>query len=134
MQDTSIKLQIIRHIKKLNNHQQFEIFKLILKENNSQYTENCNGVFVDINLLSTATILAINNYITYCNNYDITINNNDKIKYNTNKTEAATYEFKQHKQNIVNMKKTNIKHIGLSGLKTHLTKFEKFIIGNLAQL
>ena len=45
---------------------QIHIFK-ILKENQIEFTENSNGVFVNMTLLDDTTLKQINNFIKYVN-------------------------------------------------------------------
>lgn len=69
-----------------------EIFK-ILHKNNSTYTQNNNGIFVNLNWIDEDILIQINNYINFClksqteiNKYEImrnllnnSINNKEKI-------------------------------------------------------
>ena len=58
--------KIIENIKNLNLFEHQEIFKII-KKDNIKYSENSNGVFVNMNKLSDNTIFEIDRFITYCN-------------------------------------------------------------------
>ena len=58
--------KIIENIKNLNLFEHQEIFKIIRKDN-IKYSENSNGVFVNMNKLSDNTIYEIDRFITYCN-------------------------------------------------------------------
>lgn len=58
--------KIIENIKNLNLFEHQEIFKIIRKDN-IKYSENSNGVFVNMNKLSDNTIFEIDRFITYCN-------------------------------------------------------------------
>ena len=60
------KKKIIENIKNLNLFEHQEIFKIIRKDN-IKYSENSNGVFVNMNKLSDNTIFEIDRFITYCN-------------------------------------------------------------------
>jgi len=57
--------QLFDNIKILVKPEQEEIFRIIrkMKEN---YTENANGIFFDVSLLSDDTILQIKEYIDFC--------------------------------------------------------------------
>ena len=57
--------QLFDNIKILVKTEQEEIFRIIrkMKEN---YTENANGIFFDVSLLSDDTILQIKEYIDFC--------------------------------------------------------------------
>ena len=58
--------KIIENIKNLNLFEHQEIFKIIRKDN-IKYSENSNGVFINMNKLSDNTIFEIDKFITYCN-------------------------------------------------------------------
>ena len=51
-------------IEKMNKIQQVHILK-ILKDNNIEYSENNNGIFVNMTLLDKDTIHRIHNFIKY---------------------------------------------------------------------
>ena len=65
--------RIIDSIKNLNLFEHQEIFKIIKKQN-IKYSENSNGIFINMNKLSEKTIIEIDTFITYCNS------NKDKFK------------------------------------------------------
>ncbi len=65
--------RIIESIKNLNLFEHQEIFKIIKKQN-IKYSENSNGIFINMNKLSEKTIIEIDTFITYCNS------NKDKFK------------------------------------------------------
>lgn len=57
------KKNIVRKIEQLKNKRYFiEIFKII-KNDNIKYTQNKNGLFIDMNQLSDETIYKIDNYL-----------------------------------------------------------------------
>lgn len=70
-----------------------ELFKILYK-NNSTYTQNNNGIFVNLNWIDEEILIEINNYINFClksqteiNKYEImknllnsSINNKEKIE------------------------------------------------------
>jgi len=64
------KLEELKKIKKaideLNGDEQNEIFKII-RAQNSNYTLNNNGAFINMNTLSESTILEINKFLSYSN-------------------------------------------------------------------
>lgn len=60
------KKKIIENIRTLNLFEHQEIFKIIRKDN-IKYSENSNGVFVNMNKLSDNTIFEIDKFIIYCN-------------------------------------------------------------------
>ena len=53
------------HISSLSQTELYEIFK-ILYDNNSNYTKNNNGIFVNLNWLNIDILNQINNYIIFC--------------------------------------------------------------------
>ncbi len=54
------------NIEKMERIHQIHIFK-ILKENQIEFTENSNGVFVNMTLLDELTLKQINTFIKYVN-------------------------------------------------------------------
>ncbi len=90
------KNEIYKNIKNglgsLNQNELEEIFKIIYK-NNSNYSKNNNGIFINLCWLDNDTLTKINNYINFCikshneiNKYEVicnmlndSINNKDKI-------------------------------------------------------
>ena len=102
---------IIDKICYLNEDQYLEIFK-ILHENNTQYTINNNGVFIDLNLLKKRILNKIFNYVKYCiNNNQILTNRLDKLKEeekNLKHVEEDVKEIKQKKKVEYNMKGNKI--------------------------
>lgn len=57
------KIQL--NITKLSSGEIDEIFKILYK-NNSTYTKNNNGIFVNLNWLNESILEEINNYINFC--------------------------------------------------------------------
>jgi|TARA_B110000495_G_C23012319_1_gene598891 hypothetical protein len=51
-------------IETMNKIQQVHILK-ILKDNNIEYSENSNGIFVNMTLLNNQTLVRIKNFIKY---------------------------------------------------------------------
>ena len=51
----------------LDTCEHIEILKIIIK-NNVKYTENSNGVFINMNKLSDKCIVDINSFLTFINN------------------------------------------------------------------
>lgn len=56
---------IQNNTKKLTPNELSELFKLI-KKCNVNYTQNNNGVFLNLNWLSKDNLIKINNYISFC--------------------------------------------------------------------
>ena len=60
------KLKNIRDsIGELDKNQQHEIFKIICKNINNRYTENNNGIFINMNKLSNSTIKNIESFLEF---------------------------------------------------------------------
>ena len=64
------KKYILKEITKLNKLEHIEIFK-ILKNNNIIYTENVNGIFVNMKNLDINTLNDIIKFINYAKNKNI---------------------------------------------------------------
>jgi hypothetical protein len=77
--------KIIENIKNLNLFEHQEIFKIIRKDN-IKYSENSNGVFINMNKLSDNTIYEIDRFITYCNT-----NKNNFQKENAFRTDLKKF-------------------------------------------
>lgn len=73
--NTSLNLckNIKNNISLLSQNELNEIFK-ILHKNDSKYTKNNNGVFVNLNWLDNNILIEIDNYINFC------IKSNKEIK------------------------------------------------------
>jgi hypothetical protein len=96
---------------KLDKTHHLKIFNIILK-NNIKYSENRNGIFINLNKVSLDTILEIKNYINYINVQEKNISNFENIK-NEFKKDFFTNIKKEDKDNknnnlVVNEKK-NVK-------------------------
>ena len=52
------------NIQGMDNIHQLHVLK-ILKDNQTEYTENCNGIFINMSLLDSVTLSQINNFIKY---------------------------------------------------------------------
>ncbi len=78
------KKRIIENIKNLNLFEHQEIFKIIKKQH-IKYSENSNGIFINMNKLSEKTIGEIDTFITYCNSNKDKFKNENKIRTNLKK-------------------------------------------------
>lgn len=72
---------IMSNIKDLNTFEHQEIFKII-KKYNIKYSENSNGVFINMNKLNKKTINEINKFITYCKSNKQRFQKESKIRSN----------------------------------------------------
>ena len=59
------KRELKREIEKLRKDEHLEIFKIIKTETNS-YTENNNGIFINLKNLDTPILFKIGNFVKYC--------------------------------------------------------------------
>ena len=73
-----IRKYIIDKSKVLKKYEHIEIFK-ILKKDNINFTENNNGIFINLNKISYEILKKIHTFIVYC------INNKDLFKIENNK-------------------------------------------------
>ena len=137
--NTSLNLckNIKNNVSLLSQNELNEIFK-ILHKNDSKYTKNNNGVFVNLNWLDNNILIEIDNYINFCikSNKEIkkheimkniyNENMNKKKNYNpiTENTEEKTLE---KNENVIDVEKTN--KIS-SSMKFYLfkKKFQKKVI------
>lgn len=75
------KKNILENIKDLNAFEHQEIFKIV-KKYNIRYSENSNGVFINMNKLGKRTINEIDKFINYCNSNKLIFQNDNKIRKN----------------------------------------------------
>ena len=73
-----IRKYIIDKSKVLKKYEHIEIFK-ILKKDNVNFTENNNGIFINLNKISHGILMKIHTFIVYC------INNKNLFKIENNK-------------------------------------------------
>ena len=67
-------------IDKLHENEHIEIFKII-KNDTDKYTENRNGIFINMSKLNNDTLIKINNFVSFCNDNTKSFeNNNDKME------------------------------------------------------
>ena len=67
------KKQLVCNINKLNKIEHVEIFK-IFKKDNIKYTENNNGIFININKVPDVTLYKIIKFINFCNSNNVKLN------------------------------------------------------------
>ena len=73
------KKNILENIRDLNPFEHQEVFKII-KKYNIKYSENSNGVFINMNKLGKRTINEIDKFITYCNSNKKLFQKENKIR------------------------------------------------------
>lgn len=141
-------IELCKHIQlninKLSNMEIDEIFK-ILHKNNSVYTKNNNGIFVNLNWIDDNILIEINNYIIFClksqneiKNYEKTLNlfndtiNNYKEKIEDKKDNISQLSNGDELINAEILENTNKTIRISSSMKFYLFK-KKFLKKNLIQ-
>ena len=61
------KYELKKNIENLDKNELLEIFKII-KSDTKKYTENNNGIFINLKYLKKATLKKICNFVNYCKN------------------------------------------------------------------
>ena len=118
--------KINEEIVKLNKNELKEVFKLIY-DNNSLFTRNSNGIFINLSKLNSDILYKIKNYIDFCINSHIENKNHEILKNNlylniNKKTEedntdiCIPVEVKAEEDKTVIIKKIN------SNMKFYLAK------------
>lgn len=82
-------------IEKMNKIQQVHILK-ILKDNNIEYSENSNGIFVNMTLLNNQTLTRIQNFIKYVHLQEEQLETVEDIK-----TKYHNTYYKDNKENPI---------------------------------
>jgi hypothetical protein len=82
----SRKLKFEKNIKKLDDTQMYEIYRL-LEENAYPLTRNTNGIFFNLLPMDTELFSLLENYLNY------SIQKNDILRKDEKKIEKLTYEF-----------------------------------------
>lgn len=62
---SSVRHKLKEKIEELSYDQQLEVFRII-HDNNIEYSENANGVFINLSTLDTKIVRKINKHIKYC--------------------------------------------------------------------
>ena len=78
------KKSILAEVSKLNKLEHIEIFK-ILSRNNVEYTENVNGIFVNMKNLDLITLNNIIKFINYAKNKNIELLEKESMLSKTKK-------------------------------------------------
>ena len=68
-------------IMKLQENEYYEILKIIIK-NNFNYSENKNGVFINMTKLSPQIIEELEKMVVFCEKNKIRLNNDSKVRNN----------------------------------------------------
>ncbi len=148
------KKKLIESVKKLSKDEIVEIFKIFL-DNNVHYSENNNGIFINLNNVKEKTLNEINKYIDY-----IEVKKNDLIdseikviehkellgtsnkivvdNFEVNKTIYKEYEFQENHEEILNNKINdclkNISNNDVDQSKISLKRKKNKYHGNMAKL
>tara|TARA_B100000214_G_C23923120_1_gene607066 strand:+ start:370 stop:954 length:585 start_codon:yes stop_codon:yes gene_type:complete len=75
------KKQLVLKISKLTETEHLEIYKIISNETSS-FTENKNGIFINLNLLNDSTINKIVNYVNMCEENELSNEQEEDIPDN----------------------------------------------------
>jgi len=110
----STKKYILKEITKLNKLEHIEIFK-ILKNNNIIYTENVNGIFVNMKNLDVNTLNDIIKFINYVKNKNIELLEKETI---LKKTKNEIYGLNNNEINNLETKIQILKENLKSNLET----------------
>jgi hypothetical protein len=102
---------IQNNISNLSQNELYEIFK-ILHNNNSNYTKNNNGIFINLNWLDYNILEQINNYIIFCIKSHKEIKKHEIMKniYNDNLNKYKNKN-KNSNNNLLSMSNTNLNDI-----------------------
>ena len=108
---------------KLTSNELSELFKLI-KNCNVNYTQNNNGVFLNLNWLSKDNLIKINNYILFCIKSQNEISKYEMMKNLLNNTIETSHkeESKTETSKVVKSDNNNIKQKFSSSMKFYLLK------------
>ena len=102
------KKNIVHKIEQIKNKKNFiEIFKII-KNDNIKYTQNRNGLFIDMNKLSNSTIYKIDQYLK---SLELNLSESetklsvDSLTFSNNEDDIrniiGTYKLTNHEKNIL---------------------------------
>lgn len=108
---------------KLTQNELSELFKLI-KKCNVNYTQNNNGVFLNLNWLSKENLIKINNYISFCIKSQNEISKYEMMKNLLNNTIETTQkeETKSESNKVSPSDNNTVKQKFSSSMKFYLLK------------
>ena len=89
--ETKKLFDLVDKVKDLGNDEHIEIFKII-KRNKEKYTENVNGIFINLSALQPKTATDIRNFVNFCeaNRERFKLDEVANNKYDTALSEAKT--------------------------------------------
>lgn len=88
------------NVNKLAINELIELFKII-KESDSSYTKNNNGIFLNLNWLDEEILLKINNYILFCIKSQNEINKYEIMKNLLNNTSFSIKDKDSENNNAI---------------------------------
>ncbi len=148
------KKRLIESVKKLAKDEIIEIFKIFL-DNNIPYSENNNGIFINLNNIKEKTLNDINKYIDYIElkktdliNSEVKVNEQKELlgtinkivvdNFEVNKKIYKEYEFQENHEEIFNHKVNeclkNISSNEVDQSKISLKRKKNKYNGNMAKL
>jgi hypothetical protein len=148
------KKKLMESVKKLSKDEIIEIFKIFL-DNNVPYSENNNGIFINLNNVKEKTLSEINKYIEYIEvkkndliDSEIKVNEQKELlgetnkivvdNFEVNKTIYKEYEFQENHEEIFNNKINeclkNISSNEVDQSKISLKRKKNKYHGNMAKL
>lgn len=148
------KKKLMESVKKLSKDEIIEIFKIFL-DNNVPYSENNNGIFINLNNVKDKTLYEINKYTEYIEikkndliNSEIKVNDQKELlgtpnkiimdNFEVNKKIYKEYEFQENHEEILNNKINeclkNISSNEVDQSKISLKRKKNKYHGNMAKL
>lgn len=88
------------NVNKLAINELIELFKII-KESDSSYTKNNNGIFLNLNWLDEEILLKLNNYISFCIKSQNEINKYEIMKNLLNNTSLSIKDKEGENSNAI---------------------------------
>ena len=127
---------IQNNVIKLTSNEILELFKIII-DNKTNYTQNNNGVFLNLNWLEEDILLKLNNYILFCISSQNEIKKYELMKDQLNdsiSTKDKCYDNIKAKPELINCNNTNISRQKFSSsMKFYLLK-KKYMKQNIIQI
>ena len=120
--------KIKNNISKLSTIELEEIFKILYK-NNSNYTKNNNGIFINLNCLDEEILTIIDNYINFCFKSHNEINKYENICNILNSSINTKNKVDEKNLTEINIDKNNKQKVS-SSMKFYLLK-KKFLKQNI---
>jgi hypothetical protein len=121
------KIKILKKkILNLTKKEHIEVFKII-KENKENYSENRNGVFINMNNLDTQIIEKVSNFVDFCyeNNRKMDLDNQiiQNLKENLQKNEIDSEKIKKTDSDIQYIYNEQKEIYNLNNLQKEILKY-----------